>query len=125
MKKVYYHYKKWEDNLHGMFLLKCDDEQEKLKKSIWLLSHPETLKKYMILTSTNWVYSAEMNLSNRSMNRQAWMGKSACCLYCGAPEYVTAMAWKSLTDDQRIKANLIADEVISQWESKYEKVSRS
>jgi hypothetical protein len=125
MKKVYHHYKKWEDNTHGMFLMKCDDEESKVKKSIFLLSHPKLLKKYMMITSNKWVYSAEMNLSNKNMNRQAWLGKSACCLYSGAPEYVTASAWKSLTENQRTKANAVADEVIAVWESNYEKVSRS
>lgn len=125
MKKIYHRYEKWEDNKAGMYLLKCDDEDQKLEKCRELLSNPELLKKYMILTSQNWVFSAEMNMSNKSMNRQAWMGKSACCLYCGAPEYVTARAWKSLTDSQRIKANLVADDVISLWEKNNEKISRS
>lgn len=125
MKKVYHRYELWEDNKAGMYFLKTENEEEKIKKSKWLLSHYKQLKKYMILAVTKWIYSPEMNMSNRSLNRQAWLGKSACCLYCGAPEYITAQAWKSLTDNQREKANKIADEVIKMWEGEHEKRIRS
>lgn len=121
MKKVYHRYEKWEDYANGMFVLICEDEEEKLRKCHDLLSSPTLLEKYMRITSTKWVYSAELNMTNRNRNRQAWLGQSACCLYCGAPEYITKQAWRNLTDEQRTIANGVADKIINEWEENYEK----
>ena len=119
MKKVFYHYKKWEDHKHGMFRTTCENEEQKVQSCVDLLCNLPALNEYMRIVSTEWKYSSEINLSNRSRNRQAWLGQAACCKYCEAPEYVTKKAWKLLTDEQREKANFVADRIISEWESSY------
>jgi len=119
MKKVFYHYKKWEDHKYGMFRSTCENEEQKVQECIDLLCNVQALQDYMRTVSIDWVHSSEINLTNRSRNRQAWLGQAACCKYCEAPEYVTKQAWNLLTDDQRKKANSVADTIISEWEHSY------
>jgi hypothetical protein len=66
-----------------------------------------------------WKHSAEVNMSNIGCNRQAWLGQAACCYATGAPDFVTKMAWRSLTDEQRAAANQAADNVIKEWDKEH------
>lgn len=117
MKKVYRHYTLWEDWKNGMYEDK--DDQELVRRAIVLLSTPKLLLLAMQKVTSVWTVSTEVNLSNRSRNRQAWMGQSACSLIYTVPENLTKEAWRSLTEDERTEANKIADQVIEEWEKEY------
>ncbi len=66
-----------------------------------------------------WPFAAEANLTNRSRNRQAWIGQATCCFAYGSAEHQTKEAWHQLTSQEQAAANLAADKVISHWESIY------
>ena len=66
-----------------------------------------------------WPKAAEVNLSNKSRNRQAWIGQATCCYMFGANEHQVKEAWHLLTEEEQSKANAIADEIIEIWESTY------
>ena len=120
MKRVYYSFDKWEDFKNGMFKTKCSmDENKIINNCKKLLKGDLFLWASMNHVSENWRYSAEMNLSNRNRNRQAWLGQSACCFAHNAPDYLTKEAWNLLSDNERKQANAIADGVIKQWEQIY------
>lgn len=121
MKRVFFHYKEWEDHKHGMYKTRCENEDFTQLRVKRLLSDPKGLKQYMSRVVRDWKKSAEMQLSNRSRNRQAWLGQAASCLYAQAPEYVTKNAWRDLTDEQRAAANKVADEIILDWERSCQK----
>src|SRR5208282_383009 len=120
MRRIYHPYQIWEDYLAGMYELKSFDE-DGVMKAKRLLAEPRLLEKCMLFVAFNWPYSAEMNLSNLSRNRQAWLGQAACCHHCRVPEQVTKQAWRNLTDPQRVKANKVADKVILVWENEHAK----
>ncbi len=65
----------------------------------------------------NWPNAAAHNLTNKSINRKAWIGQAACSFACNTPEILTRLAWVELTTDQRIKANNIAQGVIQDYEN--------
>jgi hypothetical protein len=65
---------------------------------------------------SEWIYSAEQNLSNSSRNRQAWIGQASCCYKYGVPEHITKYAWRLMSFEQQHKANQIANKVIKIWE---------
>jgi hypothetical protein len=119
MKKVYHNYLNWEDWKHGMFNLKDDNESVSIQKAIDLLSNPSALKAVMRHVAYYWKCSAEMNLTNRNRNRQAWLGQAACCYQYKVPEYLTKRAWHLLSEDQQRAANAVADQVIEAWENYY------
>ena len=65
-----------------------------------------------------WVFSCEHNLSNNSLNRVAWLGQSACCLYAGIPYRITMENWRFVDEKKQIKACEIAEKIIANYESK-------
>lgn len=114
MKRVYHSYDVWEDHAHGMF----DDsaDQTLLEHAVSLLSNQEMLYRCMCRAVFEWPLSAEMNLTNRSRNRQAWLGQAACCVTYGVPENLTKQAWRGLSEESRVLANACADMVIADFE---------
>ena len=118
MKRIYHPYDKWEDYKHGLF---GADEQQ-TTGAAKLLATPEKLHAAMTHVSRNWKHAAEVNMTNRSRNRQAWLGQAACCYACGANEDTTKRAWRGLTDTERTEANAVADVVIIEWESYYQEL---
>lgn len=49
------------------------------------------------------------------------MGQSACNIYYGIKEDETREAWGLLTNEQRYKANRVADTVYDEWKFKFER----
>lgn len=117
LKRVYYPYQDWEDYLHEMYEDKSNPVL--VEAAVSLLSNQDRLLWAMRRVIREWLRSAEMNMSNRSRNRQAWLGQAACCLDCGVPENLTKQAWNELSEEVREKANAIADIVIGEWEDSY------
>lgn len=65
---------------------------------------------------SQWPNSSIHNLSNRSLNRMAWIGHAACFLNCGSVEYTTRLGWRTLDEDEQKEANNIAAIAIKEWE---------
>jgi len=115
--RIYHHYEKWEDYLNGMYATpNRKDEHYLIQKSRELLSDKERLYLKMKEVTEKWIFASEQNLSNTSMNRQAWLGQASCCLCAGSQDSLTIIAWNQLEEIQRIEANKVADRVISEWE---------
>lgn len=117
--QIFHHYEKWEDWKAGLYDSVCVYFDEKLNLSKEMLENESKFLENARSMINEWIYSAEQNLSDKSMNRQAWIGQATCCHSHSAPEYVTIQAWWMLSDEERNKANAIADIVINEWEQKY------
>ena len=65
-------------------------------------------KKFMLRVINEWKFSCEHNLTNPSMNKIAYIGQAACCIYCGAPNTITMKAWNMLDENIKERANRIA-----------------
>ena len=50
------------------------------------------------------------------MNRVAWLGQSACCLYAKIPYSVTMENWRNVSEEKRNKACEIAERLIKEYE---------
>jgi len=70
----------------------------------------------MLHVANEWTYSCEHNLTDRSLNRRAWIGHAACALAFRCPEDIVRAAWSELTEQQQVEANAKADEAIRSWE---------
>jgi hypothetical protein len=116
MKRIYHHYTLWEDFRAG-FYDNCSGEEkkDKINKAIELFSNPELTRDYMMMAIDEWSYSCEHNLSNESMNKIAYIGQAACCLYFGIPSTVTMESWSKVEKEHQDKANEIAKEVLNIW----------
>lgn len=125
MKRIYHPYTKWEEYHAGMWRdLPHEEEEDFLKKAIKFTGNAELYGNWMLKVVEQWKYSCEQNLSDTSINRQAWVGHAACCLAIGCPEHITRRAWHCLSQEQQDEANKKADEAIERWEKmQYEKIS--
>lgn len=118
MKRIYHPYWLWEDYKAGFYDNVSGDQKQKLLLKVVEMFNSKTLTKENMLKVINlWVYSCEHNLTNESLNKIAYIGQGACCLYAGVPSTITMEAWSLLTDDVKERSNKIALEVINQWES--------
>lgn len=119
MIQKFYHYTKWEDFQNGMYDEVKDGRGERVKKAVNLLSDTQELYKQMTRVTTEWKYATEQNLTNNSINHQAFLGQTACSIWQGIKEDETREAWGYLTNEQRYKANRIADKVFEEWQNRY------
>lgn len=117
LNRVYAHYLQWEDYLAGQYAAPTNDPELAIKCS-QLLSDPTRFQLAATRVINEWPISSAVNLSNISINRQAWLGQAACCLILGASEHLTKQGWHLLDLNTQLKANAVADAVISDWEAR-------
>ena len=121
MKQVYHPYWLWEDWKMGMWRNVCGKKRsDYLQKAIEFTGNHQLYGFFMRKVLREWKYAAEHNLTNKSLNRKAWVGHAATCLAFNCPEDITRLAWHRLTQEQQDLANAEADKAIAEWELRYE-----
>lgn len=117
MERIYHRYEYWECFKEGFFRNVSGEERKKLsKKVIELFEDSKKTEIFMQKVIDNWIYSCEHNLTNISMNRVAWLGQSACCLYAKIPYSVTMENWRYVSKEKADKACEIAERIIKKYE---------
>lgn len=123
MKAVYHPYTIWEDYLNGMYEIPLKPYDESLiNKCVNLLSNEEKFFQIGLEMVNLWSNAAGQNLTNKSVNRQSWIGQATCCFKYGASELITRIVWARVSPFDRIKANKIADKIIRIYEAKNRKL---
>ncbi len=114
-------YHLWEDYLNGMFEDDITLERVEIAKSI--LGEPDKCREAMKRVLAEWKYAPETNLLSdvkfRFSGNRAWLGAACCNIQAGCTVSEVRNAWWLLTDEQRNTANGIADELISEYKSRY------
>jgi len=118
LKRVFYQCWDWEDFKAGMYKGKVQDESL-FYESKNLFLNPKELRKAMLSVCNEWPISTEYNLANTGRNRRAWLGRSSNCLHHNATENTVRIVWRSLTEEEKARANEIAESVINEWEMEY------
>ena len=125
MKRIYHPYWLWEDHKNGLYdITKTYTEIEEMDLSVKaksLLSSPEWFMKIASKVIEEWKISAEVNLTNPSRNRQAWIGQASCCYAFRIPEHITKYGWRLMSPDQQKEANQVADQIIKKWEDNHKR----
>lgn len=117
MKRVFVHYTEWEDAREGMWRTVPGVERPRYRQAAaGLMRDTETFTRVARLVVRDWPASTAVNLSTRSINRQAWLGHAACCMATRSPEDVTREAWHTLNSTEQAAANAAVDIVIAEWE---------
>lgn len=114
--RIFHTYDKWECHKAGFYKSKkegwtneqCEEEFKRILSDELLFS--EILNKLII----EWKYSCEHYLTNKSMNRIAWLGQAAVCFHSGVPSKFSS-AWFDLSEEIREKANKIALKYLNKW----------
>jgi hypothetical protein len=120
MNQVYTPYTKWECYKNGMWS-KVDaiSEQKMLQIAIGFTSDHVSYGSAMREVVFAWENSMLNFLTNKSINRRAYLGHCAVSFKLGIPEYIVRMAWKHLTPKQQQLADLVAERTIKEWEIWY------
>lgn len=119
MERIYHRYELWECYKNGFFRNVSGNEKKILKeKVIELFENTKKTEIFMDKVINEWVYSCEHNLTNISLNRVAWLGQSACCLYAKIPYSITMEMWRYVDEQKRIIACEIAEKIIKKYEQK-------
>lgn len=120
VKRVWHHYKKWEDAANGMYRsIGGEERKSMLEQAIEFTGNDGLYGKFMRMVVVEWPIACEHNLTALEINRKTWIGHAACCLATGIPEDITREAWGRLSSNQRKRANRQADLSIKQWENMY------
>lgn len=115
MKRTYHRYEKWECFNSGFFSNSIDDKENLKQHVVELFTDPTETEKQMNLVIEAWPFSCEQNLSNPSMNRIAWLGQAACCLYAEVPFKITMEAWSLVPKKFQDIADGIAQKIIDKY----------
>lgn len=119
MKRKFNHYEKWEDYQTGMYSnMQGRDRRIMLNKAINFTGNAKLYGEWMIKVVNDWPVCCEHNLTDSSINQQAWIGQAACCMAIQCPEDVTRQAWGCLSQLQQEQANNQADIAIKAWHEK-------
>jgi len=120
MKQVYKPYWKWECYNCGMWN-KVDKsiEEKMLIDAIEFTGNHILYGKAMSEVIYKWSNTMENHLTNKAINRRAFLGHCAVFYRLQIPEYIVRNAWKYLTEKQRILADNEAEKNIKEWELWY------
>ena len=120
MQKIWHPYWDWEDFQQGMWRrLTKSEEKPALELAVEFTGDADLYGSWMMRVVQDYPIACQHNLTDPSLNRQAWVGHAACCMAHKLPEYIVRKAWAMLSNAQRQRANLKADEAVSEWEYKY------
>jgi hypothetical protein len=97
------------------------NKKRAIKKAIEFTSDHKKYGRFMVKVILTWPISCENALTDRMLNRKAWIGHAAVALALGIPENITREAWGQLTSEQQLLANREAERAISIWEHAKEK----
>ena len=117
MKRILHHFSLWEDHKNG-FYDNCSGENKKikLKRAVEMFDSTDLTELNMNRVINEWANSCEHNLTNESMNKIAYIGQAACCIYAGVTSSITMEAWNLLDKDVQKRANGIAESILETWE---------
>jgi hypothetical protein len=115
-KRIYHRHEGWEDFKAGMYRLPSkNDSIHQVSSARMMLSQVSLFFTLATKMVEEWKTCAEANLTNPSLNHQAWIGHASACYFCGASESQAIEAWHQLDYAEQLAANRIADEVIANW----------
>lgn len=118
IERVYHPYNMWEEIDHNMWGTVLN-RKAFLKKAVRFTSDHKRYGRFMMRVVNEWPFSTENALTDKFINRRAWVGHAACALALGCPEDITREAWSKLTDEQQLLANKEAERAIQSWEYNY------
>ena len=108
----------WEEISFNMWG-EVSNRKRQLEKAVLFTGNYRLYGRFMKRVIKEWPNSCLNALTDKNLNRRAWIGHAACALALRCPEDITRQAWGHLTDEQRILANCQADQAIQSWEECY------
>ncbi len=116
--RIFHTYDKWECHKAGFFNTKKDGSTEAECKESFkaIMRDIPRFSGYLNAVINEWKFSCEHYLTNKAMNRIAWLGQSAVCYGDSIPSKYSG-AWFDLTDEEQNAANEAALAALNKWQS--------
>jgi len=118
--RIFHTFDKWECHKAGFYASKKDGmTAEQCEKAYAeYLSDDDKFSAGLKGVLDNWINSCEHYLTNKAMNRIAWLGQAAMCYSTGIPSKFCA-GFNQLTTEQQDRANELALTYLNMWMNKY------
>jgi len=118
--RIFHTWEKWECHKAGFYASKKDGMTAEQCENSYadFLSNEERFREGLNGVLSEWINSCEHYLTNKAMNRIAWLGQAAMCYSTGIPSKFCS-GFNLLTAEQQDKANLIALDALNFWMRKY------
>jgi ParB-like chromosome segregation protein Spo0J len=125
--RIFHTFDKWECNKAGFYKTTPPEGMTKEDCKLAyreLLTNEESFRKALSNVIDNWNNSCEHYLTNKAMNRIAWLGQAALCYDTGISSEFRS-GFNLLTKEEQDKANEVAFEYLNIWAEKngYEEVT--
>jgi hypothetical protein len=114
--RIFHTFDKWECQKAGFYesSVPGKTKEECEKEFADLISNDHEFKNALEGVITNWKHSCEHYLTNKAMNRIAWLGQASACYAKGLPSAFRG-GFHNLTQEQQDHANRIAHEYLNKW----------
>jgi len=119
MKTIWHPWHKWECYAAGMFDGPVNvDKETAYKMYADFLANDNLFREALRKVLDQWPISCKHFLSNRNINRIAWLGQASACIEIRLP-FTCRGGFKMLTNAQQSKANATALEYLRKWEREH------
>lgn len=114
--RIFHTYDKWECLKSGFYksTVPSKTTEECEQEYADFLSDDDKFRDALERVITEWKHSCEHYLSNKAMNRIAWLGQAAMCYATGIPSRYCG-GFNLLLEEQKEHANNIALEYLNKW----------
>jgi hypothetical protein len=114
--RIFHTYDKWECFKAGFYNTTKEGytQFQGEREYYLLLSDEDTFRNALQGVITEWKYSCEHYLTNKSMNRIAWLGQASLSYAKGIPA-VYRGGFNLLSEEQKESANRLAFEYLNKW----------
>jgi hypothetical protein len=114
--RIFHTYDKWECHKAGFYNSNVDGMSKKECEQVYydFLTNDLLFELTLSKVISEWKHSCEHYLTNKSMNRIAWLGQAAVCYSTGVPSDFRG-GWFLLNEQQQESANKIAYKYLSIW----------
>jgi ParB-like chromosome segregation protein Spo0J len=114
--RIFHTWEEWECYPAGFYETKLEGKSNEECEEIFkrILSSEDEFSVALDGVITNWKNSCEHYLTNKSMNRIAWLGQAAVCYASGVPSRYSS-AWFDILEKDRDRADEIALTYLNKW----------
>jgi ParB-like chromosome segregation protein Spo0J len=115
--RIFHTFHKWEAVAYGLYeqVHPTMSAKQCEYKFIELMTNEELFNECLNAVISEWKFSCEHNLTNRALNRIAWLGQAALAYKWNIPSRYST-GWKLLSDKEQDKANQIALDALNKWQ---------
>jgi ParB-like chromosome segregation protein Spo0J len=114
--RVFHTYDKWECHKAGFYATSVDGKSKEECESEYaeFLRDLHAFEEAAMCVISEWKYSCEHYLTNKAMNRIAWIGQASMCYANGIPSRFCA-GFNQLSKEEQEAADAVALKVLNHW----------